>query len=160
MIHEELEQVTVQRFMDDSKRRWDEDIIQDMCNERDRKLIQQISIPIRNKIDSWYWILEDKGEFMVRSAYRHLQGESNCVDKVFWKKLWGMQLPGKVTNMLWRASREVLPTAVALRCNQVNLEAMCSWWQRHTETAVHVLFECSFAKEVWAKVGLQDSVDR
>lgn len=33
---------------------WDEEIISDVCNYRDRKLIKQIPIPIRSREDSWF----------------------------------------------------------------------------------------------------------
>lgn len=39
-MHKELEHVTVQSLLDDSQRQWDEEIPSDLCNERDRKLIQ------------------------------------------------------------------------------------------------------------------------
>ncbi|WOG91125.1 hypothetical protein DCAR_0310373 [Daucus carota subsp. sativus] len=48
--------------------KWDEDVLNDLCNDRDKRLIKQIPIPIRSRSDSWYWILDDKGEFSVKSC--------------------------------------------------------------------------------------------
>lgn len=73
--------------MNESKTRWDEDILYDLCNERDMLLIIQILIPIRQRIDTWYWLFENDGEFSVKSCYRQLRGEVEDVDRAFWSKL-------------------------------------------------------------------------
>lgn len=58
-----MEQVTVQSFMSENGTIWDDDILNDLCNERDRLLIRQIPIPMRMKEDTWYWNFEEDGEF-------------------------------------------------------------------------------------------------
>lgn len=158
VTNEQLQDIHVQNLFDETQKGWDVDILQDICNERDRNLILQIPIPTRSREDSWYWMLEDKGEFTVRSCYRKIQGEFECADGRFWRKLWGLQLPGKVVNFLWRACRNVLPTAMALHSKHVNLPVLCSWCHIHVEDAVHTLFNCCIAKEVWNSVGLQELV--
>ncbi|KAL8158305.1 hypothetical protein AgCh_002851 [Apium graveolens] len=50
----ELEEATVAGLMDESGLKWDEDILQDLCNERDRELILQIPIPVQNREDNWF----------------------------------------------------------------------------------------------------------
>lgn len=65
-----------------------------------------------------------------------------------------MQLPGKVINLLWRAVRAVLPTALALQGKRVNIDGTCGWCREDAETAVHIFFECTFAQEVWRMLGL------
>lgn len=67
---------------------------------RDVILIRKIPIPSINRKNSWFWILEDKGDFTVRSYYRKLQGEHEYIEKGFWMKLWSLKLPGKDTNFL------------------------------------------------------------
>lgn len=75
------------QFTDAELGGWDVDILNDICNERDRNLIQQISISVRSKEDSWFWMLEDKGNFTVRSCYRKLRGEVTCLDGDFLEKV-------------------------------------------------------------------------
>lgn len=86
--HEELEHIEVQALFDESQQCWDDDILRDLCNERDRKMIQRIPIPLRQKDDTWFWLLESKGNFTVKSCYRRLRGEFECRDKEFWSKVW------------------------------------------------------------------------
>lgn len=150
----ELENINVQSLMDESRSKWDEEILSELFNERDGMFIQQVPIPLRGRKDSWYWMLEDRGNFSVKSCYRQLRGEVECIDKDFWRKLWNMKLPGKVINLVWRAARDVLPTSIALRSKQVDIEANCTWCKHGPETVIHVLFECAFAVEVWGMVGM------
>ncbi|XP_063941456.1 uncharacterized protein LOC135149621 [Daucus carota subsp. sativus] len=158
IISVELKDKRVVNLLDESKKAWDEDLLQDICNERDRELIRKIPIPRSSKVDSWFLFCDDKGEFSVKTCYRLIRGERECLDKMFWKKLWGLNLPGKVTNFLWRSCRKVLPTAAALRVKHVNISAVCSWCQSGMEDDRRVLFQCNFSREFWEKVGLADVV--
>lgn len=151
---EELKDAMVEGLFVENHRVWDEEVIQDIINVRDRELIMQIPIPRSSTEYSWLWLFDGKGEFTVKSCYRHLRGELECPDKLFWKKLWSLNLPGKVINLVWRACRQVLPTAQALRKKAVNVSPMCTWCHLQEEDNMHVLFKCDIAKEVWVKVGL------
>lgn len=108
--------------------------------------------------DSWYWLLDDKGEFSVRSCYRQLIGEREGNDRGFWKKLWSLNLPGKVVNFLWRVCQNVLPTARELAKKRVQIQQVCSWCHLQVEDTVHTLFTCCFARELWRTIGLQEVV--
>lgn len=153
-----LKTVTVSALMHEDYSSWDHDILMDLFNDRDIQLIQQILLSTRAKEDKWYWILDNDGEFSVRSCYRKLRGEKTFTDKVFWRKLWNLKLPGKIINFLWRACRNVLPIAEALRVKHVEIDRMCTWCHSHEEDTMHALFTCCFAKELWQHVGLQDLV--
>lgn len=155
---ENLKDVKVQNLFAENQEGWDEEILNDICNERDRELIKQIPIPGRRREDSWFWLFDAKGNFTVRSCYRRLRGESECLNGVFWRKLWGLRLPGKVINLIWRACRSCLPTATALAGKNVNVPMLCSWCQTCAENDIHVLFQCVFAREVWESAGLSNLV--
>lgn len=101
-------------LMTDDQNMWDEKVLSDLFNERDRLFIHQVPIPRYCRPDSWYWILEDKGDFSVKSCYRQIRGEYTYDMDGFWKQLWGLKLPGKIINMVWRVCKGVLPTATEL----------------------------------------------
>lgn len=105
--HEELQNVQGFNFFDNAHQGWDEEILLDLCNEHDMRLIKQVPIPLLSKEDSWYWLWEHKGDFSVRSCYRKLRGEIDCQNKRFWRKLWSLQLPGKILIFLWHACKDV-----------------------------------------------------
>ncbi|XP_074356254.1 uncharacterized protein LOC141695952 [Apium graveolens] len=87
-----------------------------------------------------------------------MRGEFACIDRGFWRIVWGLQFPGKVTNLLWRVSRGVLPTAVALLRKHVIISHVCSWCHEYNEDDLHILFDCCFAKKVWHVIGLLNIV--
>ncbi|XP_074361975.1 uncharacterized protein LOC141702168 [Apium graveolens] len=72
----ELEQATVLSLITEDGSEWDGEILKDLFNELERELIQQIPILIRCKDDNWYWILEDRGDFSVKSGYKKLRREA------------------------------------------------------------------------------------
>lgn len=136
----------------------DDEILKDIFNERDVDLIKKIPVPVLDRQDSWFWLLDDKGIFTVKSCYRKLHGYQSTPQTSFWRRLWSIKLPGKVVNFLWRACSSCLPTAVDLITKRVHLDAKCQWCRTDDEDALHVLFKCSFAKAVWLTGGLQDLI--
>lgn len=148
----ELEGTRVVNFMDENKTGWDEEVLHDVCNERDTELIKRIPIPVSGREDSWFWLFEDKGCFSVKSCYRRLQGEQVWTNAEFWRKLWSLELPGKVINFVWRLCRDCLPTTVNLATKRVQIELKCPWCLVRNEDDTHVLFDCSFARGVWANI--------
>lgn len=109
----------VHGLLNENQTRWDMEVVSDLFNERIKQLIVQIPIPIREKNDSWYWMLKNEGNFSVKSCYWKIRGEFPCIEKKFWNKLWNLKLPGKILNFLWRACSNVLPTAAALRVKRL-----------------------------------------
>ena len=146
---EQLKNITVRSLMMQQENKWDDDILNDICNDRDAELIKRIPLPAFDKQDSWFWLFDDKGVFTVKSCYRKLQGEQNTSQGAFWKKLWAIKLPGKVVNFMWRACNSCLPTTVALVTKRVQIDIKCPWCRTENEDAIHVLFTCSFARSVW-----------
>lgn len=140
--------MTVKGLMNDNHSNWDVDILQDLCNDRDKKLIQQIPLPIVPKLDTWFWLLDDKGVFTVKSCYRRLRGKCDTQNRLFWRKVWRLQLPDKVINFIWRACNNVLPTATELLKKKVSVLSNCSWCHLYAEDAIHTFFTCYFAREV------------
>lgn len=126
---EELKHENVQSLFEENQEGWDEEILCDILNERDRELVKQIPISRRKGEDVWFWLFDDKGEFTVRSCYRRLRVEAACLDGIFWRKLWRLKLPGKVLNLLWRACQGCLPTVTALARKNVSVHTMCPWCQ-------------------------------
>lgn len=158
VMPDQLQGITVASFMIPEERRWDMEVVNDICNSRDVELIKRIPIPLMDRRDSWYWMLEDNGEFTVKSCYRWLQGENDGSYRLFWNKLWSLRMPHKVTNFIWRVSKGCLPTASALAGKGISIDTRCPWCHSAEETDVHALFLCEFAKTVWYAVGLSQIV--
>lgn len=117
-------------------------------------MINRIPLSVNVRHDSWFWLLDPTGLFTVKSCHKKLVGEQTGSEAQFWKKLWSLDLPTKVTNFIRRACRAMVPTAVALADKRVQIDTNCSWCRLSDENIEHVLFGCSFAREVWLKAGI------
>lgn len=145
----QLMDITVANLMREEGDCWDLDVINDICNARDAALIKCIPIPKTMVSDLWFWIKDDKGVFTVKSCYRGLQGEFGNIYTPFWKRLWSLKFPGKVSMFLWRVCCGILPTVGALAMKRVNVDSRCPWCRTEVETEGHVLFCCGYARSVW-----------
>lgn len=105
--------------MESTGKSWDMDLVDDIFNDRDAELIKRVPIPMCERNDSWFWLLDDKGVFTVKSSYRWLKGECASTYSSFWNKLWELKLPGKISQFLWRVWIGCLPTAGALSSKQI-----------------------------------------
>lgn len=149
-----MSDIKVHNLMSMDEKSWDIDVLTDILCTRDVELIKTIPIPHVERQDSWYWLLDEKGVFSVKSCYRWLQGECMNQYTYLWKKIWNMKLPEKVTNFLWRLCKGCLPTNVALASRHVDVPTGCPWCHSLAETDVHVIFSCDFARTVWQNTGL------
>ncbi|KAL8112103.1 hypothetical protein AgCh_019707 [Apium graveolens] len=70
----ELHNINVQSLIDIYTNTWDSDLLDELFNDRDRQLIRRVPIPLQPKCDSWFWLLNPKGQFIVKSMYQQLQG--------------------------------------------------------------------------------------
>lgn len=64
---QELEHATVANLMNDDRGGWDEEVLDDIFNARDRELIKRIPVSLRLQQDSWFWNMEQTGLFTVKS---------------------------------------------------------------------------------------------
>ncbi|KAL8107899.1 hypothetical protein AgCh_024343 [Apium graveolens] len=78
----ELEDATVLSLMVTNERKWDEEILTDLFNDRDVQFIKNIPLSDIDRRDSWMWFFDGKGEFSVKSCYRKLVGEYSTPDTV------------------------------------------------------------------------------
>lgn len=156
--YNQLENIKVSHLMSVDDKSWDIELLNDLFCARDIELIRRTPIPMRESRDSWYWLLDEKGDFTVKSSYRWLHGE--CTDDYtgLWKKLWTLRLHNKVSNLIWRLCKGCLPTAMALASKHVDINVRCQWCHSEIETDVHVMFLYDFAKTVWLSSGLSHLV--
>ncbi|XP_017217507.1 uncharacterized protein LOC108195085 [Daucus carota subsp. sativus] len=89
-IHPAIQNAKVSSVMVSGENKWDEDLLEDIFDERDINLI--LSIPLQNNSpDSWYWKYAKCGGYSVKTAYRRIQdskpGQNSSVNPCFWKNL-------------------------------------------------------------------------
>lgn len=101
----------------------------------------------------FYWRLEDNGEYSVKSAYNFFQtqkGVWSADDRdCIWRSLWKIKAPPKCLNLVWRVLSKCLPTREQLSLKHVQLSVVCHVCNLETETTMHCLVSCHFAKQCW-----------
>lgn len=102
----------VVELIDENKREWKKDMVLNTFCPEDAARILQISLAQIVVDDQIAWQGEASGEFSIRSAYRMLQNSHRNHTtytlqprvKLFYKHMWGLDLPNKVKILLWKAS--------------------------------------------------------
>lgn len=152
-----LEDAKVSSILNDQNIDWDEEVIEDIFNSRDAKLILSIPLSVRNRDDKLIWAKEEKGIFTVRSCYRALVGELPISDNMEWTVLWKLKMPPKVKIFFWQACVSCLPTADMLRQRHVDCPSLCQLCLKESETISHVLVNCEAARNCWSMFEAQSS---
>ncbi|KAK4383283.1 hypothetical protein Sango_2790200 [Sesamum angolense] len=67
-----------------------------------------------------------------------------------WQVVWQAHVPNNVKMFLWRAIRNILPTASNLRKKLPYEIVSCPFCDFEAESPIHTLLHCSFARQVWA----------
>ena len=127
---------------------WDDDIINDLFNDREKDMIMQIPLSTSADRDALIWSHDRSGMFSVKSCYRALQTDlsSASLDEFFlWEKIWSLKVPPKVQNLVWRICRGIIPTAEVLRKMQIDIQTSCCLCERESESILHIFIFCPFA---------------
>ncbi|CAN1191394.1 Putative ribonuclease H protein At1g65750 [Linum perenne] len=109
--------------------------------------------PPRHNIgqDSFIWGLEPNSKFTVRSAYQLLTDSSSELTDPIWNRIWRWNGPNKIKHFLWLATHNRLLTNEERSRRHLTNQVVCSRCSLQTESLSHVLLDCQFASQVWAK---------
>ena len=128
---------------------WKYEDIRAIFYRDEAEAICQIPLSRRNVPDSVFWLYNSRGLFSVKSAYhvaRRLLTDANRGGtsmegdaKNIWSAIWKLRLPNKVKVFAWRASHEILPTAVNLTIRKVIHDDKCLICTRELESTIHAL---------------------
>ncbi|KAL0461471.1 UNVERIFIED_CONTAM: hypothetical protein Slati_0034700 [Sesamum latifolium] len=107
--------------------------------------------------DLLIWHYSNTGLFTVRSAY-HLalslaapaRTSKERWSRRTWQQIWQAHVPNKAKIFLWRAIRNILPTAMKLQKRLPFGTFCCPFCELEAEQPIHTLLKCPFARQVWA----------
>ncbi|KAG8501065.1 hypothetical protein CXB51_003131 [Gossypium anomalum] len=153
--NEELQSVS--DLIDFSNKKWKMNLIYNTFPVEIAQKILQIPLADTAHEDIEVWKGEPSGEFSVRSAYKLLQGvnsdPSNLLIqteiKDFYRKLWGLQLPSKITITIWRISWDFIPNLANQRYKKVIVNNRCPRCRSWVEDSSHIFHQCPITTEVW-----------
>ncbi|KAA3465295.1 reverse transcriptase [Gossypium australe] len=123
----------VSDLIDNANRKWRAELISNTFHPNVARIILQIPLSESDHEDFQVWRGEPTGEYSVRSAYKLLQNAnldpSNYLlqteIKEFFGKLWNLQLPSKISIIIWRISWNYIPTLGNLRYKRIVTNASC-----------------------------------
>lgn len=139
---------------------WRKELMMFLFHTEDTEAICRISLSRRDVPDKIMWLKNTKGLFLVKSAYGvamqvrrgegWIENSSGCIGKQVWRALWKLRIPNKVKVFGWRACLEILPTRMNLARRKVVVDNICLNCTRFPKTAIHALWNCEVAKDVWS----------
>uniref|UniRef100_A0A803PWA8 Uncharacterized protein n=1 Tax=Cannabis sativa TaxID=3483 RepID=A0A803PWA8_CANSA len=150
-VNPDLVNKKVSSLMCMDRLQWDNDILEDIFDVRDRDLILNIPLPETVQNDCWTWSREKNGVYSVKSAYRGMQ-EHYIVSGMpteFWSAFWKINVQPKVLQFGWRALTGTLATKVQLNTKHVPISQLCTFCNVADETIQHILVDCSYARSCW-----------
>ena len=115
---EGLQEATVDYLINPTNRSWDIELLAGIFAPIEAALIQKIPLSPINVEDKLIWPHVPSGVYSVKSGYRFLAKEkagsrdtpqAQTDSPNFWRRIWGLSVPNKVKNFLWRACKEALP---------------------------------------------------
>ena len=97
------------------------------------------------------WILDSKGLFSVKSAYKKMlpNTPSQTSSTVDWSKIWKIRGPERIKMFLWRVAANTLPTRKNLISRMDITEPWCVLCNQDVESTSHLFFKCPATKALW-----------
>ncbi|KAL0350015.1 UNVERIFIED_CONTAM: hypothetical protein Sradi_4150700, partial [Sesamum radiatum] len=152
----------VSELIDADLRVWNESLVNSLLWPEDRDLILQIPLCLVGSTYLLVWHYSRNGLFSVRSAYhlalawaRPASSSEIRWSRQLWSKIWQAHMPNKAKVFIWRAIRNILPTASNLHKRMPQEVFCCPLCEEAMETPLHTFLRCSFARQVWALSNFQ-----
>lgn len=159
-----LKDVVVADLINDINQ-WKEDKIAQLYPKEISERIVKLPLPKTPQEDILIWRFDKHGTYSVKSGYQlavQLKFPENpgCSDisKSQWKVIWSTEIPEKVKIFMWRAAKNLLPTANNLWKKKVVPSLICQRCFCKSEDPCHALMVCKAARKVWKLTTFYDDV--
>ncbi|KAM7511143.1 hypothetical protein LguiB_010018 [Lonicera macranthoides] len=150
-----LEELKVADLILPDTREWNISLLYSMFSFRDCEEILSIPVSRFTHEDRWRWKFEEKGIYLVKTGYKSLAANSWPVlgpAQIPWCSIWFLNVPGKISNFLWRLFSSSLPTRAALRARHrcgYALNSATSWPVIHLARRGGIRFEAGSVSQRW-----------
>ncbi|KAG7581071.1 Reverse transcriptase domain [Arabidopsis suecica] len=138
---------------------WDLDSLQEHFFPGDVELILKLK-PVRSSEDFFIWEHTKSGEYSVKSGYwlafqrqkaellREMQVQPSF--QPIKDQIWKCITPTKIKNFLWKVVSGAIPVVDKMMRRGLKVDSRCQSCGGEGESANHVLFTCSVARQTWA----------
>ncbi|KAG6627185.1 hypothetical protein CIPAW_15G109000 [Carya illinoinensis] len=150
----------VAMLIDRTTNQWNYPLVEAILDSTEAECVKRIPLSPYPTPDKLLWRGTSTGAFTVKSAYfllleleKQKQGQSSVAveEDTVWSSIWQLGVPVATKNFLWRACLEAIPTRDRLLQKKVVDEDSCPICRIHPETALHALWECPSAQDVWSQ---------
>ena len=88
-----------------------------------------------------------------------LQGGGVSSTKV-WKRLWKLDVSGKIKIFGWRALLGLIPCRAILANRHISNMSGCPVCQNDAEDIRHIIFTCDQARAIWRSLGMWEKIEQ
>ncbi|XP_024013803.1 uncharacterized protein LOC112087890 [Eutrema salsugineum] len=152
-------ELKVEDLIDHRRKWWDRDKLEEHFLQRDIDLIIKIK-PILSSPDFWCWKAERSGEYSVKSGFclaskvnasvvREEMLRQPSFDEIK-KQIWSSLCPAKIKTFMWKVISGAIPVVDNFISRGMKMDTRCQICGLEGESANHVLFSCTRARQVWA----------
>ncbi|GLU03679.1 hypothetical protein SLE2022_208660 [Rubroshorea leprosula] len=146
----------VSDLIEEESHKWKEDLILHTFSAHEAQLILSLPLSWTRMDDNWTWNFTRHEKYAVRSGYHkamEMRGNrdspSSSSSNFRGRQLWSMEVPKKVSLLMWSAYRNILPTKDNLHHRHVNVDLQCPMCGNEKESVLHCLLYCEIARAVW-----------
>ena len=139
--------------------RWNTDLIDCLFLPYDAIAIKSIPLSDRHPSDKLIWPGEKLGRYTVRSEYHFLMEEKQAqlpsmstespLQHV-WKEIWSLNVPKKIQQFMWRATKDSLPTKCNLAKKKILPDPTCELCKKSHKDIMHALWSCPLIQNAWS----------
>ena len=152
-----MEEATVECLIDKSTRTWNATMVDEIFAPQEAEEIKNIPLARKEIEDTLYWPWEQDGRYSCKTGYRFLKedevgfpvAENQDHEKEIWKKIWALECPNKIRNLIWRACRNSLPSKCNLLRRTIITEQRCDRCKEENEDIMHAVWSCKGLNGVW-----------
>ena len=109
-----------------------------------------------NTPDSIRWRWTTNGVYIARSAYQFQF--LTCRLSNYPQLIWSSQTPPKCQFFAWLAIQGRCSTADILQKKGIACNPICQLCHLHQETALHMLGQCPFSRDVWRQIFTRNGI--
>ena len=141
----------VSQLINNELRYWNAYLVNEIFDAESTRAILSISLPFQPCPDKLIWVLDPKGRFTIKSAYRATtqKDEPSPIPQSLWKKIWKFNAPKRIKMFLWRIVVDVLPTRENFSKRVEITDCKCILCVEESDTLSHVFFRCPVARALW-----------
>ena len=89
-----------------------------------------------------------------------LVGYGPSLDRLhrWWNFLWKLNIPPKIKLFIWKVFHNAFSSSENLLKQGISIDPRCKLCSHNFESSFHVFFHCTFARDVWKRIGFWKSI--